>query len=94
MEVLYHIRPYYGAISSDIAPTKIGLKRVYIPPFSKSLQLPLIAIDRLFPLSSRQDEVIAALAMSDGVVLLVDVVVGLTQCLGPQSSSMFDWDVP
>ena len=31
----------------------------------------------------RQDEVIAALAMSDGVVLLVDVVVGLTQYLGP-----------
>ena len=32
--------------------------------------------------SIRQDEVIAALAMSDGVVLLVDCVVGLTQYLG------------
>ena len=44
---------------------------------SKSEEIP-----KKSPTSIRQDEVIAALAMSDGVVLLVDCVVGLTQYLG------------
>ena len=35
-----------------------------------------------------QDEVIAALALSDGVILLVDVVVGLTQHLDLDDSSL------
>lgn len=62
---------------------KIGAsKSEEIPKKSHNLTEFVNLFFQKIPTSIRQDEVIAALAMSDGVVLLVDCVVGLTQYLG------------
>ena len=63
------------------------MKTYRISTLKKFEGLPKLTIFQWSPVF--QDEVIAALAMSDGVVLLVDCVVGLTQSLGLVVDSCF-----